>query len=300
MALPFTDSFTNSDGTALPTHNSAWTENVGSWAINSNNVYIDETTTESLAHDNSNVYTDNQYAKLTITAVDAANNSSIGPATRVHASNDTCYFYFHHETIATLERRVNGVNTQLSGTIATLVVGHVLSLHSVESRHTPRRDGSTINAPPATTDTVITSGSGGMQGRRLGSSNEHRADNFESSGVAQIEVTWSIRKLDNAAIVEAYAGSQTIEAEWSLTTDTAGPDVATTDGVYQIFLDVSSMISGEELRIRVYEKVQSGDTQRIVYEAHLFGKQATPIWTSRELVLMHGWDVTLESRNVLV
>ena len=80
-----------------------------------------------------------------------------------------------------------------------------------------------------------------------------------------------------------------------MTTDTAGPDADTTDGVFQVFLDLSDMIAGDQLQVRIYEKVRSGDTQRIVYEAILTGAQAQPIWVSPSLVLLHGWDVTLDA-----
>lgn len=85
----------------------------------------------------------------------------------------------------------------------------------------------------------------------------------------------------------------TTATEWSLTTDSAGPDLETSDGVFQVFLDVSDMVSGDELQIRVYEKVQASDTQRIVYQSNLIGPQSPPIWVSPTLILMHGWDVTL-------
>ena len=98
------------------------------------------------------------------------------------------------------------------------------------------------------------------------------------------------------AITEAFAGSEAVgTTEHSLTTDTAGPDVETSDGVFQVFLDVSDMVSGDELQIRVYEKVQSGDTQRICYQANLVGPQSPPIFVLPSLVLMHGWDVTLDA-----
>lgn len=98
------------------------------------------------------------------------------------------------------------------------------------------------------------------------------------------------------AIAELYTGTEAVGAtEWSLTTDTAGPDADTTDGVFQFFLDVSDMIAGDQLQIRVYEKVRSGDTQRIVYQAILTGAQSEPIWVSPSLILMHGWDVTCDA-----
>lgn len=98
------------------------------------------------------------------------------------------------------------------------------------------------------------------------------------------------------AITEPFAGTEDVSTtEWSLTTDSSGPDVETSDGVFQIFLDVSDMVSGDELQIRVYEKVQSSDTQRIVYQSNLVGPQSPPIFVTPSLILMHGWDVTLDA-----
>lgn len=97
------------------------------------------------------------------------------------------------------------------------------------------------------------------------------------------------------AISEAYAGTESVTTtEWSCTTDTAGPDVDTTYGVYQAFFDLSDMVAGDELQIRVYEKVQSTDTQRVVYQTNLVGPQSPPIFVTPSLILMNGWDITLD------
>lgn len=98
------------------------------------------------------------------------------------------------------------------------------------------------------------------------------------------------------AVTEAFSGTEAVGAtEHSMTTDTAGPDVETSDGVFQVFLDVSDMVTGDELQIRVYEKVQSSDTQRIVYQSNLVGPQSPPVFVLPSLALMHGWDVTLDA-----
>jgi hypothetical protein len=100
------------------------------------------------------------------------------------------------------------------------------------------------------------------------------------------------------AISEAYSGTEAVGAtEHSLTTDTSYDtgDAQTADGVYQVFLDVSDMVAGDELQIRVYEKCRSGDTQRVVYQETLVGVQAQPICVLPSLILMHGWDVTLDA-----
>lgn len=95
------------------------------------------------------------------------------------------------------------------------------------------------------------------------------------------------------AITEAFAGTESVgTTEHSFTTDTSGPDVETSDGVFQGWFDLSDMVTGDELQLRVYEKVQSSDTQRIVYQANLVGPQSPPIFVFPSLVLMHGWDMT--------
>ena len=98
------------------------------------------------------------------------------------------------------------------------------------------------------------------------------------------------------SISEPFTNTQvvTTATQWSLPRD-AAYDIAqpqTADGVYQVFLDVSDMITGDELEIRIYEKVFAG-TQRILYQSNLIGPQSPPIWVSPSLILIDGWDVTL-------
>lgn len=98
------------------------------------------------------------------------------------------------------------------------------------------------------------------------------------------------------AVSEAFSGTEAVGAtEHSLTTDTAGPDAETSDGVFQLFLDVSDMVAGDILQIRLYEKARSGDTQRLAQEWVLTGAQAAPLWISDAYVLLHGWDFTLDA-----
>lgn len=98
------------------------------------------------------------------------------------------------------------------------------------------------------------------------------------------------------AIQEAFSGTEAVSTtEWSLTTDAAGPAADTTDGLMQLVLDVSDMIDGDILQIRAYEKCRSGDTQRIVWEDTLADVQPRPIIYAPPLILMHGWDFTLDA-----
>jgi hypothetical protein len=97
------------------------------------------------------------------------------------------------------------------------------------------------------------------------------------------------------AVAEAFSGTETVgTTEWSMTTDTSGPDSDTTSGVYQAFIELNNLAIGDSFQFRVYEKVISGSTQRLVYEAVLTHAQAEPVYVTQPLILLHGWDMTLK------
>ena len=96
------------------------------------------------------------------------------------------------------------------------------------------------------------------------------------------------------AITEAFTGSQDVStSEWSMTTDSAGPDTETSDGVFQAFVDLNAAAAGDRFEFRLYEKAQSGDTQRLAYREVFDGAQTEPLFISPSFVLINGWDMTL-------
>ena len=97
------------------------------------------------------------------------------------------------------------------------------------------------------------------------------------------------------AISEAYSGTASISTtEFSCPNNSTTLTPVTADGVYQVFLDTSDMVEGDQLQIRIYEKCRSADTQRIIYEAVLTDTMAQT-WVTPSLILLHGWDVTLDA-----
>jgi len=94
------------------------------------------------------------------------------------------------------------------------------------------------------------------------------------------------------ALTEHETGSQLAVVATEHTLNTTSPDG--TNAVYQFWLDCSGMLSGDELIIRIYEKVRSSDTQVLVYDDTLSGAQSAPAWVSPSLLLLHGWDFTIE------
>ncbi len=97
------------------------------------------------------------------------------------------------------------------------------------------------------------------------------------------------------AITEYKTGTATISAtEYSLVTPGTTLASDATDGVYQVFVDFINLASGDEYEVSVKEKATSGGTQRTIFKATIAGVQGSPIWVSPSLILMHGWDVTID------
>jgi hypothetical protein len=96
------------------------------------------------------------------------------------------------------------------------------------------------------------------------------------------------------AITEYASGNKTVSTtEWSLTTNTAGPDVDTTAGAYQAFLEMDALLKADQYAFKVYEKVLASSTQRLVCQWYFANAQSEPVWVSPTLILLNGWDMTL-------
>ncbi len=101
------------------------------------------------------------------------------------------------------------------------------------------------------------------------------------------------------AISEAFSGSASISTtEYDLPSASTTPSEQTTDGIYQLFIDLNALTSTEEYRLRIYEKVQSTGTQRVVQEVIFSGAQTTePVYVSASMLLLHGWTMTLKKNQ---
>jgi hypothetical protein len=96
------------------------------------------------------------------------------------------------------------------------------------------------------------------------------------------------------AIIESFTGSDTIgTTEYSLPNESTTLTPIASIGVYQIFIDTSSMSYGDQYEISVYEKITATTNQRLIFNAVLTGVM-TDSWVSPSLIFMHGWDVTMK------
>jgi len=97
------------------------------------------------------------------------------------------------------------------------------------------------------------------------------------------------------AISEAENGTKTTSATPNTEERLNTTDGDTTDGVYQFYLDLNDLAADETVTIRIYEKIISGGTMRVVLYDILTGDMPANDegWVSPALVLMHGWKITL-------
>lgn len=81
--------------------------------------------------------------------------------------------------------------------------------------------------------------------------------------------------------------------EYGLASDSTTITYQTTDGVYQAFIDFSNMAAGDQYRVRLYEKYDSGGTARLVEEWILTGVQSKPMFATPAFTLGEGWEFTV-------
>jgi hypothetical protein len=96
------------------------------------------------------------------------------------------------------------------------------------------------------------------------------------------------------AIEQSHSGTNSSwGTEYSLTNASTTLANNTTSGVYQLFLDLSALASGDTYTIRIHEKTRATSTRRVIVEHVVTGAQATPIWAFPAMTLMHGWDMSV-------
>ena len=97
------------------------------------------------------------------------------------------------------------------------------------------------------------------------------------------------------AITALYENSASISTtEYSLPNNSITLTPKTDDGVFQVFLDLNAMIAGDQYELKIYEKVQSAGTQRLVETMVYTGAQSKPHNPIPSMIFMHGWDVTMK------
>lgn len=101
------------------------------------------------------------------------------------------------------------------------------------------------------------------------------------------------------AIAEAFNGNATIgTTEYDLPSNSTTVSTQTSDGIYQLYIDLNNLTATEEYRLRIYEKVRSSDIQRVIQEVIFSGAQTTePTYVTPSLLFLHGWTFTLRKNQ---
>jgi len=99
------------------------------------------------------------------------------------------------------------------------------------------------------------------------------------------------------AISEPYEldGVTVGTTELSIVSGTTTLQTVTDDGIYNLWLDPAgaALAQGDEFKWRVYEKVLSAGTKRVVFQGTMSDANVEPVVVP-PLYLLHGWDMTLQ------
>lgn len=97
------------------------------------------------------------------------------------------------------------------------------------------------------------------------------------------------------AITAPYSGTATIgTTETSLVSGTTTLQTATVPGIYQACVDLSALTTADLFEMTIYEAATSGGTKRVAWRRRFGGPLPEPIVITPSLLLMHGWDMTLD------
>lgn len=177
-ALPATDVFTSTNGTALTTYSSNWTNNDGAFVINTNAV-APNSAGQCCAYWNADTFNNNQYSQATVTAIDSW--VYIGVGVRIAASAGTYYGYYSDSADASyLFKAVSGTFTLLGSFDTVFTTSLAIRIEANDTSIRPMRGGSTASIGTQT-DSSISSGSAGIVGADAGTTS--RIDNWEGGNI---------------------------------------------------------------------------------------------------------------------
>ena len=186
-ALPATDTFTGTDGTALTTYSANWSLNSGNFVINTNSVAPNQALIEGGARWNADTFASDQYAQGKIVAV-STSGQTIGVAVRASTSGTASYYGFYNDGSGGgktfLFKMVSGTWTQLGAIGTGLAANDVIRLEISGTTLTPKVNGVTKSPPGAQTDSALSSGAAGLSGYSASTSN--RLDDWEGGSLGSV------------------------------------------------------------------------------------------------------------------
>jgi hypothetical protein len=97
------------------------------------------------------------------------------------------------------------------------------------------------------------------------------------------------------AITEVFSGSTSISTAeyWLAAGSTTQGSGQSTDGVYQLFVDISTLAAGDVFRIEAYDAARSSDTSREIFKDFVSGPPDSGMYVTPSFILMHKWDFSI-------
>jgi hypothetical protein len=170
------ETFTNTNGVALTTHNSNWTLLNGDFAINTNAVYSNTAATDTMAQWTAASFNNNQFSELTITAV--TSGGYIGVAVRTQNGAQSGYgAYCDSSEINIIEWNAGTPTEHYSGSSCS--VNDDLRLEISGTTITLKINNSTVTT---VTDSTYSSGRPGLVGNN--NSTGTRGDTWNAGSVS--------------------------------------------------------------------------------------------------------------------
>jgi hypothetical protein len=181
VALPATDSFTGTNGTALQTYSSNWGINAGGFVINTNAFAPASGGNECGARWTADSFNNDQYAQCVLTAKEGTTNFAAGIGVR-HAAAGTATYYGYYQDgggNGFCFKNVAGTWTLLGAAFSSAATSTTLRLEANGTTLTVKHNGASQGTR---TDSSITSGAAGVTG--YSNSTSMRADDWEGGNLA--------------------------------------------------------------------------------------------------------------------
>ncbi len=96
------------------------------------------------------------------------------------------------------------------------------------------------------------------------------------------------------SFVESSATISTTERSLPANTTTGVPTAQTTVTALDVWLDTANIAAGDIFIMTLYEKINSGGTQRTVKQWYIVGGSIDGPYIARLPILGNGWDITLK------
>lgn len=287
MALPATDAFTGTNGTALSTYSANWTEERNGMQIYSNAVMPVATDDDAFAFWDADTFDDDQYSEATAVALNASGHYWAAVVIRC-STNDTCWMY----TGAIKNGDYGGkeLNKWVDGTVTYVEniytvgwsVNDVIRIEADGDTITPYLNGSIDTDLGAVADGGINSGAAGIGG--YGNTNDTRVDDWEggnlptsvtvnaatltatvqdvtaTGGAVTVSVSSvSLTATPNDVTVDAPSGGTTVNVNAASLTATV-QDVTATGGAVSVSLNAATLTASAQALVVLFSLYPIADT----------------------------------------